>query len=346
MNVKLSICIPTYNRLAELKTNLNFVLPQVAASPAGSVEIVIVNNASTDGTTEFIETLPGQYPFIRVFHNSTNLGFDGNTAKCIEYAAGEYAALLSDDDFYLEGQVKNILKIIAQQPYALIRLNYHTFLEDPHIPYQTFQPEKDVLFEHATEMYDIHRFHNGGHFSGIIYRSELAKEALAKMLAAAPLTIAERSRGVYGELELRIAKTTTLPARFIGVRRLATSIPKTLSYAGLEHICLDHLRIYDAWLSHGVITPEEFQIQKDVAIARLPQMIVTFTPRMTTPDIVRVTAGLSAYLQEDPRYRLVSLPLLYIGRFRIGKGIYTLIHRIARWVKRTILYKLKVLVLR
>lgn len=346
MSVKLSICIPTYNRLAELKTNLDFALPQVAASPAGSVEIVIVNNASTDGTAEFIDALPRQYPFVRVFHNTVNLGLDGNTAKCIEHAAGEYTALLSDDDFYLEGQVENILKVIARQPYALIRLNFHTFLDDPHIPYQTFQPEKDVSFERAYDMYDVRRFHNGGHFSGIIYRSELAQETLAKMLATAPLTVAERSRGVYGELELRIAKSTALPAYFIGKRLLATTIPKTLSYAGLEHICLDYLRIFDTWLSHGVITPEEFQVQKDVTLARLPQMIVTFTPGMTTPDIVRVTAGLSAYLQDNPRYHFVSLPLLYIGRFRLGKGIYMLAHRIARWVKRTILNRSKVLVLR
>jgi hypothetical protein len=346
MSLKLSICIPTYNRLAELKTNLGFVIPQVAASPAGSVEIVIVDNASTDGTAEFIDTLPGRYPFVRVFHNAVNLGLDGNTAKCIEYAAGEYTALLSDDDFYLEGQVENILRVIAQRPYALIRLNFHTFLDDPHNPYQTFQPERDVCFEQAGGMYDVRHFQNGGHYSGTIYRSELAKEALAKMLAAAPLTVAERSRGVYGEIERRIAGTTTLPAYFVGARRLATTIPKTLSYAGLEHICLDFLKIHDTWLAHGVITPEEFQVQKDVTVARLPQMIVTFTPGMTTADIVQVTAGLSVYLHDDPRYRYVSLPLLFIGRFRLGKGMYTLAHSIARWVKRGIVRRSKVLVLR
>jgi hypothetical protein len=106
------------------------------------------------------------------------------------------------------------------------------------------------------------------------------------------------------------------------------------------------LRIHDTWLAHGVITLEEFQLQKDVTVARLPQMIVTFTPGMSTPDIVRVTAGLSAYLRDDPRFRFVSLPLLYIGRFRIGKGIYALAHRSARWVKRGIVHRSKVLVLR
>jgi hypothetical protein len=346
MALKLSICIPTYNRLAELKTNLDLLLPQAQDAPVGTVEVVIVDNASTDGTREFLDTLPGRYPFVRVFHNAINLGLDGNTAKCIEHAIGEYAALLSDDDFYLEGQVENILRVIAQGPYALIRLNFHTFLDEPHDPYQTFQPEKDVYFEQAVDMYDVRHFQNGGHFSGIIYRSELAKEALAEMLAATPLTVAERSRGVYGELERRIARTTKLPAYFVGARRLATTIPKTLSYAGLEHICLDFLSIHETWLSHGVITPEEFQVQKDVTVARLPQMIVTFTPGMATADIVRVTAGLSAYLHDDPRFRLVSLPLLYIGRFRLGKGMYTLAHRAARWVKRGIVRRSKVLVLR
>ncbi len=346
MSLRLSICIPTYNRLSDLKTCLGFLVPQIAAASAAVVGIVIVDNASTDGTAEFIDQLAAQQPFIRVFHNPINVGLDGNTAKCVEYACGEYTALLSDDDFYLEGQVENILKVIAQQPYALIRLNYHTFLEDPHLPYQTFQPERDVFFARPLDMYDMRRFHNGGHFSGIIYRTELAQAALAQMLAVAPFSVAERSRGVYGELERRIAKMTTLPAYFIGKRLLANSIPKALSYPGLEHVCLDHMRVCHAWLSRGVLTPEEYQVQKDVTIGRLPQMIVTFTPGMTTANVVHVTAGLSQYLQDDPRYRFICLPLLYLGRFRLGKGIYTLAHKAARWVKRTILYRLKVLVLR
>jgi len=343
MPLKLSICIPTYNRLSDLKTCVGFLLPQVAAEPA-TVEIVIVDNASTDGTAAYIDQLADQHPFFRVFHNPINVGLDGNTVKCVEYARGEYMALLSDDDFYLEGEVENILQALAPRPYSLIRLNYHTFLEDPHVPYQTFQPERDVFFTNPLHMYDMRRFHNGGHFSGIIYRIELVQAALAELQATAPLSVAERSRGVYGELERRVAKMTDLPAFFIGKRLLATSIPQSLSYPGLEHVCLDHMRICHNWLSRGVLTPEDYQTQKNVTIGRLPQMIVTFTPGMSTADIVRVTNGLNEYLSDDARYRFIAKPLLYVGRFREGKVIYRLAHRSARLIKRTVLRRMKVLV--
>lgn len=342
--LQLSICIPTYNRLADLQTGLQLLIPQVAAVPPGTVEIVIVDNASTDGTAAWIDVLASQYPFIRVFHNPINLGFDGNTAKCIEYAQGIYTALLSDDDFYLEGQVEQILRVIAQGEYCLIRLNYHTFLEDMHRPYQTFQPERDVYFARAADMYDIRHFHNGGHFSGVIFRSALAKEALTQLLAVAPLTLAERARGVYVELELRLAKSATLPAYFIGKRLLATSIPQTFSYAALENICLDHLRFYDRMLKLGLISPEEFAVNKTLTLHRLPQMIVTFTPAMSRDEIVAVRAGLAQYIGREWHFRLISVPLLAIGQTGLGKALYSGARRLARAMKRSVVYRSGILV--
>jgi len=340
---KLSICIPTCNRLNDLKTCLGWLLPQVAAAPAGQVEVVIVDNASSDGTPEYLDGLPGQYPFVRVFHNPRNLGFDGNTARCIECANGEYTALLSDDDFYLDGQVENILRVLAERDYALVRLNYHTFLEDARRPYQTFQPERDVFFPRAA---DLLNFFHGGHFSGIIYRSELAKATLAHMLARAPLDGQERARGVYVELELRIAKSSELPAYFIGRRLLATSIPRALNYAALENICLDHMRFHARLLAEGVITPAEYERNKQITLKRLPQMIVTFTPGMSRAEIVRVTQGLRQYLGDAWRFRLICVPLLFIGQLAPGKALYALARRLGRLIKRGIVYRTGLLVRR
>ena len=348
MSIKLSICIPTFNRLDDLKTCLGFLAPQTAAAPTGQVEIVIVNNASTDGTKGFIEELASQHSFVRAFHNPQNVGWDGNTAKCIEYAQGEYTALLSDDDFYLEGQVEQILDVLSQREYALIRLNFHTYLENVYQPYQTFQPEKDVFFSNAYEMYDLRRFQNGGHFSGIIYKSDLAKKALAEMMETEPAhaSIPERARGVYAELELRIAKTTQLPAYFIGRRLLATSIPKAIPYSGLEHIILDFLRGGERLLTIGVISRDEFELRRERALRSLPQMIVTFTPAMSAADIIRATNELNEYFGNDFRFRFISRPLLYGARLSIVRRTYKLIHRLARFIKRSVVRRSGVLVLR
>lgn len=341
MGLKLSVCIPTYNRVNSLKACLGTLIPQVAVLPSGLVEIVIVNNASTDSTEQFINTLPGPYPFIRVFSNPSNLGIDGNTAKCIEYAQGEYTALLSDDDFYLEGQVEQILDVVSRQDYCLIRLNFHTYLEDMHRPYQTFAGEQDVAFPRASEMLT---FFHGGHFSGVIYRSELAKQALTKMLAIRPLSNTGRSRGIFGEVEIRIITTSDLPAYFIGKRKLATTIPKSLDYAGLEHICLDDVQGFERLYMDGVITLDELERRKRQTIARLPQMIVTFAPGMSNADIARVTEKLNQYLWSDLKYRLISLPMLYLARLPLVKRIFAIFHRTARLVKRSVIRKSGVLV--
>lgn len=343
MSIKLSICIPTYNRVNQLQACLKTLIPQVAALPTGLVEIVIVNNASPDNTEQFIAELSKEYSFVRAYNNPTNWGIDGNTAKCIEYAAGEYMALLSDDDYYLDSQVEQILDRVSKQDYCLIRLNFHSFLEDMYTPYQTFHNEEDVVFPRASEMLT---FFHGGHYSGVIYRSELAKQALAKMLALRPLTNTGRSRGIYGEVEIRIIMTSDLPAYFIGKRKLATTIPTSLDYAGLEHICLDYLRSSERIYLDGVIPRAEFERRKQETIGRLPQMIVTFTPSMRNDDIARVTQGLNQYLRNDRRYAWISLPLLYLARLNFVKIIFVLVRRIARVIKRTLIRRSGILVMR
>ncbi len=53
----LSLCVPTYNRAGFLRGTLDRVASQVsclAASSAGTVEVVVSDNASTDGTAEVV----------------------------------------------------------------------------------------------------------------------------------------------------------------------------------------------------------------------------------------------------------------------------------------------------
>jgi hypothetical protein len=180
-------------------------------------------------------------------------------------------------------------------------------------------------------------FFHGGHFSGVIYRSDLAKQALSKMLSIRPLSNTGRSRGIYGEVEIRIITTSDLPAYFIGKRRLATTIPRSLDYAGLEHICLDYILVLERMYQDGVIPLTEFERRKRETVGRLPQMIVTFTPGMNNADIARITDELDHYLHDDIKFRLVSLPLLHLARLTAVKKAFALIRRIARLIKRSVI---------
>jgi glycosyltransferase involved in cell wall biosynthesis len=89
-----SILIPVYNRE-------RLLIPCVESARAQEirdVEIVIVDNASTDGTWDVCQRLAAEDPRIRIFRNPSNVGPVRNWARCLAEARGRYAKLLFSDD--------------------------------------------------------------------------------------------------------------------------------------------------------------------------------------------------------------------------------------------------------
>jgi len=114
---RLSICIPTYNRSAFLREAIASIIGQAAGAPAGTVEIVVSDNASTDDTAAVVGALANESPLpIRYFRNEANVGFDGNCLKAVERAAGRYCWLLGDDDLLADGALSVVLDALAARP--------------------------------------------------------------------------------------------------------------------------------------------------------------------------------------------------------------------------------------
>lgn len=105
MSIKLSFCIPTYNRGAYLGR----LIESIASQWTDEVEIVISDNASTDNTEEIIAEYQKKYPRIVYSKSKTNLGADRNYLRVVELAQGEYCWLFGSDDYLAEGAINRIL---------------------------------------------------------------------------------------------------------------------------------------------------------------------------------------------------------------------------------------------
>lgn len=93
--MKISICIPQYNRIQYLLRSLRIIEQQTYPE----IEVSISDDFSTDNTVEEIERLIPTYKYPIVFdRNQTNLGYDRNYRKCIEMASGDYALVIGNDD--------------------------------------------------------------------------------------------------------------------------------------------------------------------------------------------------------------------------------------------------------
>ena len=100
-----SVLIPVYNRETLLAPCVQSALEQTVAD----IEIVVVDNASTDGTWQLCREMAAQDPRVRVFRNDENLGPVRNWLRCAEEARGIYGKILFSDDLmapdYLEKTV-------------------------------------------------------------------------------------------------------------------------------------------------------------------------------------------------------------------------------------------------
>lgn len=107
MSYFLSICIPTYNGGENLKYNVNKLIKM--QSDFG-FEVCVSDNASNDGTQEFMKDIIDKYDFVKYHRNEENYGFAYNLDYVLNMANGEYRWLLGDDDEIVE---ENLGKVIS-----------------------------------------------------------------------------------------------------------------------------------------------------------------------------------------------------------------------------------------
>ena len=101
--IKFSFQITTRNRLEDLKVTLNTLLPFIKNN---DFEVVVIDDASTDGTSDFINE---NYPEIKLKRNSASLGLIANRNWMLNNTTAQYAISLDDDAHFL---TENPLEII------------------------------------------------------------------------------------------------------------------------------------------------------------------------------------------------------------------------------------------
>lgn len=92
-NISISIVIPNYNGKHLLKKNLPAAIASLKYLKRPT-EIIVVDDASTDGT---IEWLAQNYPLVKVVKNQSNLRFARSCNRGVDAASGEIIVLLNND---------------------------------------------------------------------------------------------------------------------------------------------------------------------------------------------------------------------------------------------------------
>ena len=120
--MKLSIVIPVYNTQSWLPKCLDSLLPKGAErSGAGSeicpdLELVCVNDGSTDGSGAILRDYAGRYPAFITLIETPNGGLGHARNAGLEAAKGEYVLFVDSDDWLAPGAAEEMLEILNRNP--------------------------------------------------------------------------------------------------------------------------------------------------------------------------------------------------------------------------------------
>lgn len=123
MNIEplVSVIIPTKNRFAMVSRAIKSVQGQTHKN----LEILVINDASTDNTADLLETMRTRDARLRIFNNAESLGGAGARNIGLKYACGDYIAFLDDDDEWLPQKTAAQLKFLMQNPTIQIVSCWH-----------------------------------------------------------------------------------------------------------------------------------------------------------------------------------------------------------------------------
>ncbi len=110
--VDVSICMVSLNCWHVIEDCLRSIRETV---PPLTYEVILVDNASTDGTPDKVAVA---YPEVRIIRNDANVGFSRATNQGIRASSGRYLLWLNTDTVLHPGALRTLVRFLEEQPRA------------------------------------------------------------------------------------------------------------------------------------------------------------------------------------------------------------------------------------
>lgn len=104
---RVSVVVVTFNNLALNRQCLDSLFERTEWP---NLDVIVVDNGSTDGTPEFLRGACERFPNLRVILNETNRGFPTAANQGLAVAHGEYLVLLNNDTVLTRGALSTLVR--------------------------------------------------------------------------------------------------------------------------------------------------------------------------------------------------------------------------------------------
>ena len=122
---KVSVIIPVYNDEKYLANCIDSVLKQSYSN----LEIILVDDGSTDKTPEICEKYRGKYQNIRVLHKK-NGGVGSSRNAGLAMATGDYVLFIDDDDWIEGNHIEELYNLLKKTDADIAVANFNYFFEE------------------------------------------------------------------------------------------------------------------------------------------------------------------------------------------------------------------------
>lgn len=158
--MEVSIIIPVFNVEKYLEECINSVIKQ----DLNKMEIIIINDGSTDKSLDIINYYHDNYKFITVI-NQENKGLSYSRNIGIEKANGKYIVFLDGDDYINSTCLSEFYYICEENDLDILAFDYIMYFEDEDI----FENDKKNTLPYSKEIY------NGENLFNLLFESDIEK---------------------------------------------------------------------------------------------------------------------------------------------------------------------------
>ena len=172
---KVSVLVPVYNVEKYLKQCMDSLLQQTLSD----IEIICIDDGSTDRSGELLDAYAAQDHRVRVVHQE-NGGYGKAMNKGLQLACGEYIGIVESDDFAAPEMFLKLYQTAVKYQAEIVKCNYYCYWATHKI-----HNRKEPLLKHLPYRKKIHPWDYQRLFciqptiwSGIYQRAFLQKEKI------------------------------------------------------------------------------------------------------------------------------------------------------------------------
>lgn len=123
---KVSVLVPIYN----VEKFLHECLDSVQRQTLQDLEIICIDDGSTDGSLKIIEEYAAKDPRFKII-TKENSGYGDSMNRGLDAATGEYIGIVESDDWVDPQMFEDLVKIAEEKDAEVVKSNYYTYYADP-----------------------------------------------------------------------------------------------------------------------------------------------------------------------------------------------------------------------